>query len=582
MSFVARPYPEIVADVLTTLTAGVSGEVHRIAYDATARPPAVVEVTLERRPVARVSLVRGFLPNPDPNGEPLPRVFAPGDYELLEGPEGDGSLALLRFVRADRRPAPDTDIVVNYYPTTSEPSPITDVNVGSVARTLVEAVGKEIAQLYAQLNLAYDSAYLETATGSSLDRVVALLAQKRVRAGAAVGTVRFQRRAGSVGNITIPAGTLIGDGLDKVRYETVETRQMLAGESAAEVRVRGLTPATPVMEAGTLSVVQRAIAGVDAVTNPRPTTRAGADESDEDLRRRVSGALLSSAKGTIGALRNGLLMLPDVRGVAIEEEPNGVPGEIRVAVSLAGEDGGPLPPLVRNRIEELRPAGVRIIAEGAQTTEIAASLSLTLAGPPQPDAAVRPVQEAVRGVLLDRIGRLGPGETVRVGPLVAALLADDRLVDAKITLSPKGGETGAAGADFKPAADHAVTLDAADVAFAASAFAESVPGEGATETADASVVLRAIAEPGQTSAAVRAEIDGRLRGYLGGLRTGNTVDADTVLAALRNDALYAIDPLSLVLSITAGAQVVEVHVGAGPWTVSDGLAIGLASLEVMA
>lgn len=579
MNFVARPYPEIVADVLTTLTAGVSGEVHRIVYDATARPPAVVEVTLQRRPVARVSQVRGYLPSPDPAGAPQPRIFAPGDYELLEGPEGDGSLALLRFVRADRRPAPGTDIVVNYYPATSEPSPITDVNVGSVARTLVEAVGKEIAQLYAQLNLAYDSAYLETATGSSLDRVVALLAQKRVRAGAAVGTVRFQRRAGSVGNITIPAGALIGDGLDTVRYETVETRQMLAGESAAEVRVRGLTPATPVMEAGTLTVVQRAIAGIDAVTNPRPTTRAGSDESDDDLRRRVSGALLSSAKGTIGALRNGLLMLPDVRGVAIEEEPNGVPGEIRVAVSMAGEDGGPLPPLVRNRIEELRPAGVRIIAEGARTTQIAVAVSLTLSGPPQPEAAVRPVQEGARTVLLDKIGRLGPGETVRVGPLVAALLADERIVDAKLTLSEKGGEA-AAGVDFKPAGDHAVTLDATDVAFASNAFAESVPGEGATETADASVVLRAIAEPGQTNAAVRAEIDRRLRGYLGGLGAGDTVDADSVLAALRDDALYAIDPLSLVLSITAGAQVVEVHVGTGAWTVSDGLSIGLASLEV--
>src|SRR2546427_12387387 len=97
----------------------------------------------------------------------------------------------------------------------------------------MEAVCKEQALSYAKLNLAYDSAFLETATGSSLDRVVALLGYQRFRAGRPIGTVTFTRRAGSIGNITIPAGTPITDTADKIRHDTGETRAMPAGATTA-------------------------------------------------------------------------------------------------------------------------------------------------------------------------------------------------------------------------------------------------------------------------------------------------------------------------------------------------------------
>ena len=75
------------------------------------------------------------------------------------------------------------DLRVNYYPRTTAPAPITDLSVGSVVRTLLETFAKEQAILYAQLNLAYDFAFVETATGSSLYRAVALLGYQRFRAG---------------------------------------------------------------------------------------------------------------------------------------------------------------------------------------------------------------------------------------------------------------------------------------------------------------------------------------------------------------------------------------------------------------
>ena len=579
MSFVHRPYDEIVVDVLTTLTDGVSQEVIRIDYDPDARPPEVIEVILKRRPVRRVSLVRGLVTNGrDPEGEPQDYSFTLADYELLGGPEDPDDLSTLRFLAGGRRPAPGTDIRVNYYPRSSSPTPITDVNVGSVARTIVEAISREMAQLYQQLNLAYDSAFLDTAEGASLDRVVALLGQARFRAGAAVGTVQFRRRAGSVGNIAIPAGTPVTDGQDSVRYETVDTRQMLAGESVAEVRVRAVSATMPVVDAGVLTVVQRAIAGIDSVSNPRPTSRASADESDADLRARVSAVLLSSNKGTLSAMHSGLLMLPEVKGVSIEEEPNGVPGELKVNVSLAA--GGELPAAVSNAIEELRPAGVRVIAAASGLTEITVSVDMTLAGNEQPDSVVAGIQAGVRGALIARVDKLGVTPIVRTGPLVAAILADERIVDAKLRVTTKGSPGAEVGTDLVVPADQAVALMDTDIAFERVGFEQAAPG-GTAIPAEVAADIRVMLEPGQALDAVRAGIDERLRGYLAALKPGDQIDHPAVLAALRNDPMYAIDPLAAILTITAGEQFVQISVSGGGFSVGGGLKFTLVSLELV-
>src|SRR4051812_6769395 len=223
MSLVDRFYPEVARDMLTTLTGGIAGEEHVVAYTI-GEVPMPEPIVLLRRPVQRVSSVSGEMENA--GGKPLPFVFGLNDYELA----GDA----IQFLPFGRHPAKSSKVVVNYYPRNAAATAITDVHVGSVARTLIESVAKEIAALYAQVNLAYDAAFADTATGASLDRVVALLGLRRIRAGRAAGTAIFTRRAGTPGDITIPAGTPVTDSEDKIRYETTETYLMRTGESTAE------------------------------------------------------------------------------------------------------------------------------------------------------------------------------------------------------------------------------------------------------------------------------------------------------------------------------------------------------------
>jgi hypothetical protein len=584
--FVDRTYPDVVRDVLTTLTGGVAAEAQPAAYAADGSLP---DLHLTRRPVARVSRVAGYVAGP-PGGQPVPVVFGLDDYALLPG-EDPHDLSVLRFLGTGRMPAAGTAVTVNYYPRTSEPTPIQDVAVGSVARTLVEALAREIATAYGQLNAAYDAAYLETATGSSLDRVVALLGFQRFTAGRPVGAVTFTRRPGATGEATIPAGTPVADAANTMRYETAENRTMLAGESTAEVAVRGTTAVTPLAGPGVLTSLQRAIAGIDTVTNPLPTTTATQDETDVQVRARVRVALLSAARGTLPALTNGLLALPSVRAVNIVETPGGVPGLLRVTVSLK-TPAVEIPREVVDRIEELRPAGIRVEVAQADDLVLGARVRLVFAGSSLPAAERERVRAAARDLLVTLVGRAQVGQRLRVGSLQAALIDGDKVVDASVQLTPRDpgpqlprvpGSDGTDGprvsaADVQPAPGQAVRLTAADVTFEADAFDVPV---SVTPTLPVEVHAQVRpATPGADVEAVRSGVTARLTAFVSRLTAGVTVTADTALAALRDDSAYALDPLGLVLTFRAGDTFARVAAGGESFTVTPGQAFTVTGVEV--
>jgi uncharacterized phage protein gp47/JayE len=574
MSFVDRTYPDLVRDILTTLTAGVSGEVHRVTVNPDG---TLADIRLQRRPVVRVSQVSGYVAVPA--GDPVKTVFGLDDYELVPDPADPADVSTVRFLPTGRRPPPDTDVVVNYYPRSADATVIQDVTVGSVARTLVEAVAREISIAYAQLNAAYDSAFVETAGGSSLDRVVALLGYRRHTAGRPVGSVRFSRRAGATGEVTIPAGTPIADAKDTLRYETTETRTMLAGESTAEVRVRGASAATPVVEAGVLTSIQRAIAGIDTVTNETPTSSASQDENDAELRARARAALASAAKGTVGALTNGLLALPQVRAVSVEERPDDVPGEIRISVSLASPPAdGSVPDQVTARVEELRPAGIRVRLERAAELALAARVRLVLAGSSVPSVEREQLREAARRKLVDLVARVQVGQRVRVGALQAALVDGERVLDASIALGPTGAAPGTPGADLVPAVGQAVRLAPDGVTFDAEVF-DTPAVAPATVPVDVRATVRPVGA-GADLTALRSGVTAKLTAYVATLTAGTVVTAEALLAAVRDDAKYALDPLGLVVTFTAGDQFVQVASGGPSFTVTAGQRFTVSSVEV--
>jgi uncharacterized phage protein gp47/JayE len=90
---------------------------------------------------------------------------------------------------------PDCNSVFLVQYTFTKSSGITDVNPGSVVRTIVEAISREMENFYLQLEKAYFSGFLDTAEGSALDLVVSILGIKRKPPQPSSGIVTFGRTA---------------------------------------------------------------------------------------------------------------------------------------------------------------------------------------------------------------------------------------------------------------------------------------------------------------------------------------------------------------------------------------------------
>lgn len=577
MSFVDRTYPDIVQDMLTVLTGGITSEAHLVP-ESDKKKRELPRIVLQRRPVARVSFVKGFLAGRTPDDPPVPYVFGLNDYELVSSTGDPNALDTISFLPFGKPPAPGTTLLVNYYPRTAQKTPITDVNVGSVARTMLETVARELGSLYAQLNIAYDSGFVETANGSALDRVVALLGYSRFRAGRPVGVVTFSRRAGAAGEITIPAGTPVTDTQDKIRYETAEPHLMRGEESTAQVRVHGVTAATAVVPPGTLTVIARAVAGLSAVTNEQATTRASDDESDDDLRLRVRGALNAADKGTVASLRFGLLQMDEVRDVTVIEMPNGVPGEIKLTLSLAN-GATEIPDKVKARIEQLRPAGIHVLApQTAIPMNLTAKVQFILAGSTIAANDLARLQSNAKDALVKAIRAKDIGQPVRVKPLVAALLGDPRIVDVTLTIghddaSPSSG-------DISVPAGTAVDLKPESISFEAPQF-EEAPATPAAAVLDVNATLRVATVAGVQANDAKAAIRGKLEAFFKTVKAGESVDATRLLDAMRDDAKYAVDAPSMLVAIGPKESAVPVSQGGPSFQVKADQAFNVASVELM-
>lgn len=565
-SFVPRPYPDIVRDLLTSLTGGIVGEAVVVPAGE-----VVVLATLARRPVRRVSHIQGVIEvertardvngNPvlDGAGKPTTETvevdyrFTDADYELIAtGAHGD-ELDAIRFRPNGRRPPAGSTVTVNYFPAELRPTPITDVNVGSVARTLVEAVGRELALEEQLLEQVYRSAFVGTAEGSNLDKVVALVGVTRRPPGVATTRVRFTRAAGSIGRITVPTGTVISDKAGN-RYSTTGPLVIEPGEPSRDVLATALSKATPAVEADQLTNLEVLIEGIGRVTNEAAATPAATPETDDDLRRRAGGALAVSARGTLDALEYGLRAIPGVKAVTLTEFPNNVPGEIRVDVAYDRPGDAEVEAEVGRRIEELRPAGIRVIPANAAPAPVTVTVTLTLAGAGVPAGDLPALEAGVTERAVAHLRALPPGATVRQAQLVMTALSDPRIVDAAFELSLGG--TAAATVTAPPGS---VLQPVEPFTFRTTAEAGAAAA-GATVDVDAFVPVHLM--PGVTAADAQHAVELAVRGHLATL-PGGQLTVDGLLAAVRDDTRYQVVRADVVVTAETADRFLQLADGLG-------------------
>jgi uncharacterized phage protein gp47/JayE len=556
VTFTPRTYEQIARDLLTTLTGGTVRE-------TLTAPPAgtpLVPDKLRNRPVRRISHLEGTISvGAGADARQIPYRFTAADFELVSASgNGAGDKEAIAFRKGGRAPVPGTPLTVNYYPVQSDPVPLTDLNVGSVTRTIVETFARELALGYLNLQHVYDSAFLDTAEGSSLDRVVALVGVTRLPAGFPVAKLTFTRGAGGPGRITVPAGTAVTDAAGN-RYLTLAEITLEPNETSREVQAGGESPATPVVGAGALARTEVTVAGISKVTNAEPARALATAESDADLRRRARGALHGVVRGTSDALKFTLLSIQGVKDVTVVEEPNGVPGEIRIDVAYENESDESVKALVARTIAEVKPAGVRVLSQTAAHRRADVRAQLTLAGQgvagAELDALKASLQERVSAFLKD----VAPGGTVRRAQLAALALQDPRIVDAQILLTPQGGEE----ADSLTLGPGEV-LDVGAVTFSPPPAAEA-PAAAPPITSTVSATLPVHLAAGVTETEATNAIQLALESFLRTRGPGSPLTVDALAAAIRDDSRFALVRPNVQVTVQTDGRFLQLTDGVGSY-----------------
>lgn len=390
-NLIERPYQEIVDDILTAIVGGVVNE------------PIFFDVKEDRyslaQPARDVRGITGQLVLSEPGGEPklvhhtfqksVDFIFSLDDQAVI-------------WQQGATHPEDETIFYVDYFrPVGESRSPLSDINVGSVTRTLGEAIGREIATVYQQVNQAYLSGFVDSAHGKALDLVVSILGIKRQPKDFAIGLVTFFRdpQAGD-GNITIPENTLVATEKGEAAFSTTQLRTLQRGQVRIDLPVRATAASkgeAGIVDSGKITTLAQPIAGIAKITNFEPTFLGAEGETDDQLRARAKAALRGLGKATIAALANAIF-----EGRAKLNEifdPNSAPGKT--------SPPGTVTMLVEARPERfnsLRAAVEQTRAAGVQATLVAKFVFF------KPRLVVQPKRQLT-----------GPGKVKLTGEVIEAL-----------------------------------------------------------------------------------------------------------------------------------------------------------------
>ena len=207
---------------------------------------------------------------------------------------------------------------------------ITNTIPGSVIRTIVEALMAELDIQNYTVDQIYKAMNIDTADGSDLDNIVAILGVVRKQATYAEGTVVFGRSDIYATDIAIQYAQMIStrqNNNGSTSYEfmvTEDDAKLKAGELQTTVNVRATTPGSLFLPVGTITIMNTPIVGIEYVTNLTEFIGGTDKETDDELRERAKQALAGLGKGTNTALRSALLGLEGVVDAIVMDVNRGV------------------------------------------------------------------------------------------------------------------------------------------------------------------------------------------------------------------------------------------------------------------
>lgn len=212
---------------------------------------------------------------------------------------------------------------------TSERSPL-----GVILRMFAWFLGL----LWQQLENVYNSAYVDKASGRSLEYVGKYVGIKMRGAEKAAGVVVVSGDPG----IPVVSGSRFATKTNIV-FETTKDA-VIQASGKVDVPIRALLAGpTGNVSSGAIEVVVNPTVGISAVTNPSEMTGGRGKETDTEFRQRYDRSVASGGSSTTESIVATLLALPGVRDCQVEENVtmetvNDVPAKSVAPFVFGGED----------------------------------------------------------------------------------------------------------------------------------------------------------------------------------------------------------------------------------------------------
>ncbi len=334
-----------------------------------------------------------------------------------------------------------------------------DIDLGENSRLLrfLQVVAYIIDEAWQLGEDVYYSAFIDTATGASLDLLASLVGFVRKQATKATGTVTFSRSTPAGSDITIPAGTRVATGDESVVFRTTQVATLAAGTTSVDVPIEAVEAgSTGNVAANTITKIVDPISGIEAVNNTNPTTGGSDTESDEELRYRIKTTISGVGKATLDAIKAAVLAVDGVKSVKIEENDTindntgtgGLPPKSFRVVVYGGADAE-----VAQAIFDTKPAGIQPYGSISATAydsdgnpytvhfERPAAVTIYVDVSITTDGTAVDAQD-VKNAIKNYINNLDIGDDVVYNKVVAAVMDIAGVFDATVSIdtsSPPAG-----------------------------------------------------------------------------------------------------------------------------------------------
>ncbi|WP_298213984.1 baseplate J/gp47 family protein [Acidocella sp.] len=295
-------------------------------------------------------------------------------------------------------------------------STLLDLTIGSVLRAILEANAGIALWLQWLIVQVLATTRLATSIGLDCDSFCGDFGLTRLSAVAASGKVTFSRFSPGIQSI-IPLGTNVTTSDNKQTFIIIEDfnnpdyngdlRGYVLASGIASVdalAIAALPGAAGNIQAGGISSLSSAIAGIDAVVNSAPFSGGLDAESDTAFRARFPLYLAGLSKATNAAINSTILGIQQGASCSISENIS-QDGAVKMGhFVITVDDGSGYPSdtfisTVQQSVEAIRPIGTNFAVQGPRVSQADISMNLTTNSVAVHGSSVAAVSEAINAYI---------------------------------------------------------------------------------------------------------------------------------------------------------------------------------------